>query len=56
MQLWHFKVTVNVFFPASTQSPEISSFGTIFAISEQPHPLGYLDTPTVFLNENQYIS
>ena len=28
------------FFPVRTQSPEISSFGNIFALSEVPNPLG----------------
>ena len=28
------------FFPAHSQSPEISNFGNILAISEQPNPSG----------------
>ena len=36
------------FFSARTQSPEISNFGNIFAISELPRP--------IFSNENCYSS
>ena len=42
------------FFPASTKSPEISSFGNIFAISEKPHPLRLFGYPYFFKRKLLY--
>ena len=41
------------FFPANTQSPEISNFGNIFAISEYPPPFGTIWISLFLSDENR---